>query len=103
MKLSFMQHDTLNEENMGSRERGRTWGERESRTRGERKKGEMKASRGGNVLEQGHKVGPSTFIFTVNIFISVFHVVAVKVQKENKIELKLYDVDILLLYTHNVG
>ena len=30
--------------------------------------GEVKASRGANVLEQGHKVGPSTFIFTVNIF-----------------------------------
>jgi len=39
MKLSFMQHVTLNEENMGSRVRGRTWGEGESRTRGERKKG----------------------------------------------------------------
>jgi hypothetical protein len=62
----------------------------------------MKASRGANVLEQGHEVGPSTFIFTVNIFILVFHVVAVKVKKENKIELKLYDVDILLLYTHKV-
>lgn len=83
--------------------RGERHGEKgKGRTRGERKKDEMKASRGGNVLEQGHKVGPSTFIFTVNIFISVFHVVAVKVQKENKIELKLYDVDILLLYTHNV-
>jgi len=63
----------------------------------------MEASRGGNVLEQGHKVGPNAFIFTVNIFISVFHVVAVKVQKEYKIELKLYDVNILLLYTHNAG
>jgi hypothetical protein len=38
MKLSFMQYDTLNEENMGSRERGR--GERgKGRTREERKKG----------------------------------------------------------------
>jgi hypothetical protein len=38
MKLSFMQYDTLNEENMGSRERER--GERgKGRTRGERKKG----------------------------------------------------------------
>lgn len=83
--------------------RGEGHGERgKGRTRGEKKKGEMKASRGGNVLEQGHKVGPSTFIFTVNIFISVFHVVAVKLQKENRIELKLYDVDILLLYTYNV-
>lgn len=82
MKLSFMQHDTLNEKNMGSRERESTRKERVSRTRGERKKGEMKASRGGNVLEQGHKVGPSTFIFTVNIFISVFHVVAVKYRKK---------------------
>lgn len=70
---------------------------------GERgEKGEMKASTGANVLEQGHKVGLSTFIFTVNIFILVFHVAAVKVKKENKIELKLYDVDILLLYTHKV-
>ena len=72
------------------------------RTGGERKMGEMKASRGANVLEQGHKVGPSTFIFTENIFILVFHVVAVKIKKENKIELKLSDVDILLLYTHKV-
>jgi hypothetical protein len=97
-----MQYKTLNEENMGTWDRVGSGEKVNGRTRGERKKGEMKVSRGVNVHEQGHKVGPSTFIFTVNIFISVFHVVAVKAQKENKIELKLYDVDLLLLYTHTV-
>lgn len=78
-------------------------GKRETQNKGrEWKKYEMKASKEANVFEKGHKVGPSTFIFTVNIFIFVFHVVAVKVKKENKIELKLCDVDILLLYTYKV-
>jgi len=39
MKLPFMQYDTLNEENMGSRERGRTWGERERQKKGREEKG----------------------------------------------------------------
>lgn len=88
---------------MGRQERGRTWGEKGNAEQGESgKKYEMKASRGANVFEKGHKVGPSTFIFTVNIFILVFHIVAVKVKKENNIELKLCDVDILPLYTYKV-
>jgi len=39
MKLSFMQYYTLNEENMGRRERGATWGERERQNKRREEKG----------------------------------------------------------------
>jgi hypothetical protein len=38
MKLSFMQYKTLNEENMGTRERVRTWGESERQNKGREEK-----------------------------------------------------------------